>query len=223
MRRSRLTQVATACSCALLLFLGHPATADDLQDINQPYKQGQQEKALDRVNSFLGSRSEAQGPRITQARFMKGLILADLGKTTEAIQVFTKLAEDYPELPEPYNNLAVLYAGQGNYDMARIALEMAIATNPSYATAHENLGDIYAKMASQAYDKALQLDKGSAPTPTKLAMVKELSGTGKGNRAPAKSEIARLLAAKPMASSPAAPVKATKPYTPPVPAAPPVR
>ncbi|MGE5027837.1 MAG: nuclear transport factor 2 family protein, partial [Betaproteobacteria bacterium] len=136
---------------------------------------------------------------------------------------FTKLAEDYPELPEPYNNLAVLYAGQGNYDMARIALEMAIATNPSYATAHENLGDIYAKMASQAYDKALQLDKGSAPTPTKLALVKELSGTGKGNRAPAKSEIARLLAAKPMASSPAAPVKATKPYTPPVPAVPPVR
>jgi tetratricopeptide (TPR) repeat protein len=84
------------------------------------------------------------------------------------------LTEDYPELPEPYNNLAVLYASQGQYDKAKQSLEMAIRTHPSYATAHENLGDIYAKMASQAYDRALQLDRSNATTQTKLAMIQDL-------------------------------------------------
>ena len=92
----------------------------------------------------------------------------------EAIQVFTGLTEDFPELPEPYNNLAVLYASQGNYDKAKSALELAIHTHPSYATAHENLGDVYAQLASRAYDRALQLDKTNTTAQMKLAMVKEL-------------------------------------------------
>ena len=90
------------------------------------------------------------------------MIQRESGKPTDAIATFTKLTEDYPELPEPYNNLAVLYAGQSQFDKARAALEMAIRTNPSYATAHENLGDVYAKLASQAYNKALQLDAANA-------------------------------------------------------------
>ena len=88
--------------------------------------------------------------------------------------MFTELTEEYPELPEPYNNLAVLYAGQGDYDKARKALEMAIRTHPSYAVAHENLGDIYATLASQAYDKALQLDNNNVTARKKLALIKEL-------------------------------------------------
>ena len=106
--------------------------------------------------------------------FKQGLALTEQGKTAEAIKVFTSLTEDYPQLPEPYNNLAVLYAGQGQYEKAKVALEMAIRTHPSYATAHENLGDIYAKMASQAYDRALQLDKSNTSSATKLEMIKEL-------------------------------------------------
>ncbi len=88
--------------------------------------------------------------------------------------MFTELTRTIPELPEPYNNLAVLYAGQGDYDKARKALEMAIRTHPSYAVAHENLGDIYATLASQAYDKALQLDSNNATARKKLALIKEL-------------------------------------------------
>jgi tetratricopeptide (TPR) repeat protein len=91
------------------------------------------------------------------------------------------LTNDYPELPEPYNNLAVLYASQGQYEKAKVALEMAIRTHPSYATAHENLGDIYAKMASQAYDRALQLDRSNANTQTKLELIRELVG-GKASK-----------------------------------------
>jgi len=88
-------------------------------------------------------------------RFNKGLILTEQKKVPDAIRIFSSLSEDYPDLPEPYNNLAVLYASQGQYEKARDALEAAIRTHPSYSTAHENLGDIYAKMASQAYGKAL--------------------------------------------------------------------
>jgi tetratricopeptide (TPR) repeat protein len=65
------------------------------------------------------------------------LILTEQGNSKEAIEIFTKLTQDYPELPEPYNNLAVIYASQGQYDKARAALEQSIRTHPSYATAYE--------------------------------------------------------------------------------------
>lgn len=156
-----------------LLSAGLVASADDIQDANKLFKQGQPGQALDKVNGLLSS-----NPKDAQARFLKGLIFTEQGKTAEAIKTFTALTEDYPELPEPYNNLAVLYAGQGQYDKAKLALEMAIRTHPSYATAHENLGDIYAKMASQAYDRALQLDRSNTATQTKLAMIQDLFAGG---------------------------------------------
>jgi ketosteroid isomerase-like protein len=107
-------------------------------------------------------------------RFLKGVVQTESGRTAEAIATFVNLTESYPELPEPYNNLAVLYAAQSQFDKARAALEMAIRTNPSYATAHENLGDVYAKLASQAYSKALQLDATNTAVQPKLALIREL-------------------------------------------------
>ncbi len=166
---ARICQCAALLGSTLLLCTSLTAHADEIQDINKLFKQGQQDKALSRVNTYLTSK-----PKDAQARFLKGLILTEQGKTPDAIRIFTELTEDFPELPEPYNNLAVLYASQGQYDKAKTALEMAIRTHPSYATAHENLGDIYAKMASQAYDRALQLDRSNTTTQTKLAMIKDL-------------------------------------------------
>ncbi len=158
----------------VLLLLSFPgrsfsAAAEDLKSVNQLIKQGQHTQALEKVNTYLAS-----NPKDAQARFLKGVILTEQNKSAEAIKIFTGITEDYPELPEPYNNLAVLYAAQGQYEKAKTALEMAINTHPSYATAHENLGDIFAKMASQAYDKALQLDKTNATAQTKLSMIKEI-------------------------------------------------
>src|SRR5450830_724369 len=162
---------------ALLLCASIGAYADDIEDANQLFKQGQRSQALDKVNGYLANK-----PKDAQARFLKGLILTEQGQTADAIKIFSALTDDYPELPEPYNNLAVLYAGQGQYDKARLLLEMAISTHPSYATAHENLGDIYAKMASQAYDRALQLDHGNTATQTKLAMIQNLFAGGTRNK-----------------------------------------
>lgn len=149
----------------------YAANGDELKDAQSLYKQNQNGPALEKVNAYLAGK-----PKDAQGRFLKGLILTDQKKPAEAIAVFTSLTEDYPELPEPYNNLAVLYASQGQYDKAKTALELAIHTHPSYATAHENLGDIYAQLASRAYDKALQLDKTNAAAQNKLAMIKDLFG-----------------------------------------------
>lgn len=159
------------------------AQSDDYQEASRLFRSGQQAQALDRVDNFLKA-----NPKDARARFLKGLILTEQNKAADAIKIFTGLTEDYPELPEPYNNLAVLHASQGQYDKARAALEMAIRTHPSYATAHENLGDIYAKMASQAYDKALQLDKSNAAAQTKLELIKELFSGGARGIKPAASK-----------------------------------
>jgi Flp pilus assembly protein TadD len=158
-----------------------PVLANQIQDINQQYRKGDLAGALDRTNRFL-----AQNPLDAQARFLKGLILGDQGNTDDAIAVFTGLTEDYPELPEPYNNLAVLYASQSKYEAARNALEMAIRVYPGYATAHENLGDIYAKMASVAYDKALALDRSNTTAQAKLALIRNMLGEPPGKPATAK-------------------------------------
>jgi tetratricopeptide (TPR) repeat protein len=155
------------------------AYADEYSDVSQLMRNGKLPEAMAKADQHLVAK-----PKDPQMRFLKGVIQRDTGKTTEAVATFTRLTEDYPELPEPYNNLAVLYAGQSQFDKARAALEMAIRTNPSYATAHENLGDVYAKLASQAYNKALQLDASNPAVPPKLALIRELfSASGaKGQR-----------------------------------------
>ena len=114
-------------------------------------------------------------------------MLAEQGKANEAIGVFTGLTEDFPELPEPYNNLAVLYAAQNKLDDAKNALEMAIRSHPNYATAHENLGDIYAKMATLSYDKALQLDQNNPTAQAKLTLLKDIVSPQSRRSTPLKS------------------------------------
>lgn len=187
---SRLTASAAAVFIALTLGLAAPvAHADNLADIQKLIKSGQYPQALEKTDAYIAGK-----PRDAQGRFMKGLILTEMNRPADAIAVFTKLTEDYPELPEPYNNLAVLYAQQKQYEKARTALEMAIRTHPAYAIAYENLGDVYAKLASQAYDKALQLDSSNAAAQGKLSLIRDLVST---NTRPGSKPAAPMAAAKP--------------------------
>ncbi len=163
------SKYALLIALMVLAFAGAPGHADESDEVSKLIQSGQFEQAQARADAYLANR-----PNDAQMRFLKGLILTERNKTAEAITVFTKLTEDFPELPEPYNNLAVLYAGRGEYEKARESLEMAIRTHPSYATAHENLGDVYAKLASQSYDKALQLDGRNSTAQTKLSLVRNL-------------------------------------------------
>ncbi len=197
------TAAAALSVCAGVAFAGPEAA-----DIQRLLQAGQTVEALQKINQQLAS-----NPKDAQLRFLKGVIVSEQGKTTEAIAIFVALTEDFPELPEPYNNLAVLYGKQGQYEQARRALENAIRTNPSYATAYENLGDVYAKLASQAYSKALQINGSNAGVPPKLALIRDLF-TVRGSTT--------VAAATPVAAPKPAPV-AVAPTTPPAaPAAAPV-
>ena len=180
------------------------AHADDYVDVNRLVRAGQLPEALTKADQYLQGK-----PRDPQMRFIKGVIQTEAGKPADAIVTFTKITEDYPELPEPYNNLAVLYAGQSQYDKARAALEMAIRTNPSYATAHENLGDVYAKLASQAYSKALQLDGSNTGVQPKLALIRTLFAPEPKGQKPAAAPAAPVAAVKP--APPAVTTPAVKP------------
>ena len=226
----RKPMIKTLAAALFAALLGAGATAwaapaDDLREAQKLYGQGKVQPAMEKVDVFLKVQ-----PRDPQGRFLKGLLLTEQKRVPEAIQVFTGLTEDFPELPEPYNNLAVLYASQGNYDKAKSALELAIHTHPSYATAHENLGDIYAQLASRAYDRALQLDKNNATAQVKLAMVKDLFTSQKpgasGQRKPeppkesprvdvakAEPKAATPAPAAPKAATPAAPAATAAPAT----------
>lgn len=115
--------------------------------------------------------SDKENPQLL---FIHGVLLSELGEIDKAIDVFVSLTKSHPALPEPYNNLAVLYAQNGNFDLAKTALEKSIKTHPSYATAHINLGDLYTRMASESYNQALQIDKSNKNAKTKLSLIKKL-------------------------------------------------
>jgi tetratricopeptide (TPR) repeat protein len=205
--RLNVMRLLAAFASMAMLLAANPASADALQDISKMIKQGQHAQALEQVDKYLAGK-----PKDAQGRFLKGIILTEMNRANDAIAVFTKLTEEYPELPEPYNNLAVIYAQQKQFDKAKQALEMAIRTHPSYATAHENLGDIYARLASQAYDKALQIDSSNSSAQAKLALIRDLMGNSRSGKATRPIGDAR----------PTEPVKlaeASKPVTAPVTAA----
>jgi tetratricopeptide (TPR) repeat protein len=185
----------------LAALLANPAFADESVEVSNLVRAGEYAAALGKADSFL-----ARHPRDAQMRFLKGVILTEQNKSAEAIALFTKLTEDFPTLPEPYNNLAVLYAAAGHYDKARAALDKAIHTNPAYATAYENLGDIHAKLASQAYDKALQLNTDNSDAKAKLTLVRSLvaSTAGVSPKVTAAPNTSATIRPVPAASAPAA-------------------
>jgi Flp pilus assembly protein TadD/ketosteroid isomerase-like protein len=202
------TRAVLAVLLAALLAFSRPVFADDVEDAAKLLKSGQHQQALERVNKLLAAK-----PKDARARFLKGLIFAEQGNTKDATEVFLGLTRDYPDLPEPYNNLAVIYAAQGQYDKARGALEQSIRTHPSYATAYENLGDVYAKLASQAYDKALQFDSANPAAKNKLALVRELVG-GSAPAKPVAVAVAAAPSAPPASAVPAAPSAPAAPTPP---------
>jgi Flp pilus assembly protein TadD len=144
--------------------------AQTLHDVRDLLERKRYDEAITKLDALTAER-----PREPQARFMKGIALADQGKVDEAIAVFRAVLADFPELPEPRNNLAVLYAQKGEYALARDELERAVQTSPDYAVAHENLGDVYARLAEVEYEKTVTLDKRNRTAASKLRLVREAS------------------------------------------------
>ena len=178
----RFSAVFRMLAASALVMTGS-AFADDYSDVNQLLRSGKLTEAQAKVDLYL-----AVKPRDPQMRFLKSAVQSAAGHPLDAITTLSEITQEYPELPEPYNNLAVLYASQNQFDKARTALEMAVRINPNYATAHENLGDIYAKLASQAYSKSLQLNANNPQASKKVALLKDLLAPAGAPAAAAKTK-----------------------------------
>jgi tetratricopeptide (TPR) repeat protein len=186
------------CACAAAA-----AASPGVEQAQALMNRGQFEQALEQLDRHI-----AAAPRDAEARFTRGLVLVRLNRNDDAARTFTELTRDFPQLPEPYNNLAVIYAQQGEYDKARAALEEALAMHPSYAVAHENLGDIYAALSAASYNRALNLDPANGGLRAKLNLVNQLDRLADGGAATSAPAAAAAPAptavAAPAASDPAA-------------------
>jgi Flp pilus assembly protein TadD len=156
---------------------GEPTgSQSEINSINTAITQAQRLLAAaqysDAIQTLDGALKTA--PRDPRLRFTYGLVLSEQGKPTEALDVFTQLTQDFPELPEPFNNLAVLYASRGELERAKLALDNALRALPTYSVAHENLGDVYLRMALRSYQQAQSNDRGNSTAQGKLTMTREL-------------------------------------------------
>lgn len=134
-----------------------PAVADGTPEINAAIAQHDWAGALAQLDERVRSH-----PRDAQARFKRANVLTQLGRDDDAMTAYTALTQTYPELPEPYNNLAALYAKRGELDEARVALETAVRASPGYALAQANLGDLYLRLAAESFKRASALDPRDA-------------------------------------------------------------
>lgn len=169
-----ISRFASGLACVALFACLSAASAappldDRLKQVEFLIENGQHARALENLELYL-----AKNPRNPRARFLKAVILAEQKKIPEAIKAYNELIHEHPDMAEPYNNLAVLHASLGQYEPARMALETATRNKPDFAVAHENLGDVYARMAAQSYEKAAQHDKSNKSAPLKLKRVTEL-------------------------------------------------
>ncbi|GAA4334803.1 hypothetical protein GCM10023144_27420 [Pigmentiphaga soli] len=123
-----------------------------------------------------------------QLLFLKAYALDRLGRREEAKALYRQMTERFPELPEPWNNLAALEAADGRLDEAKTALDMAVRTDPGYTAARENLGDLYMMLAARSYGEAGKLDPNAAGAREKREGIKSLleapgaSGTDRNPR-----------------------------------------
>lgn len=172
-----------ALAVALVVAASTPALAalaDELSEVTRLHHAGQSTAAIERADKYLDRQ-----PKDAQMRFLKSVVLADSGRAAEAAALLQQLAQEYPELAEPHNNLAALDAAAGDYDKARAELEESLRLNPSFATAHENLGDVYVMLAGQSYARALKLEPANPGVPRKLALIRQLAAPTRTASAPA--------------------------------------
>jgi peptidyl-prolyl cis-trans isomerase B (cyclophilin B) len=118
-------------------------------------------RQFDRARPLIEKGLE-NNPRDPQWRFLEAMVLADMQSPEKAIAAFESLVDEFPELAEPYNNLAVLYLRLGQPERAQEALERAIVNRPDYGLAHENLGDLYVQLALRAYEAGTKA-QGATP------------------------------------------------------------
>ncbi len=191
---------------ALLMGITGLAVAQTAQEVRELLEWGDNDMALERAASGI-----EKNPEDAELKFYHALALARTGKTDDALNEFRDLAEQYPDHPEIHNNMAVLYALEGDYEQARAALEAALGTNEVYATAHKNLGDIYSAQAADAYNRALARDEQRETPKPELNLLSQWSPDASASKPASSTPVEKKPTAKePVEVKPAAPAKPVK-------------
>ncbi len=159
-----------ACTPVAAMSAQTTDAAVNARDLELQYRRGDQALALQRLEAALAARPGDSG-----LRFLKAVLLGETGRTADAVQMLERMAEDFPDLPEPHNNLAVVHASAGRLERAREALEVALRLDPGYRTAHENLGDVLVRLAQRAYESAAAGGHAEPNLQTKLRLVRDLT------------------------------------------------
>ena len=153
----------------LILLLAATARADEATEVQRLMRAGELPAALERAE-----RASAADPGDAKLRFLNGVILMDLQRDAAALAVFERLTEDFPELAEPYNNIALLQARAGRLDEARAALETALRNDPSLRAARSNLGDVYLRLAMRTWESVAAEAPGDAGLQRRLRAAREI-------------------------------------------------
>ena len=99
--------------------------------------------------------SEVRSSAADSVEFLEANRLLSLGQTDSARNKYLTLISEHPEEPRSYNNLASLYASEGDLEKARALLDRALKTDQDYLTIYRNIGMVYSAMARDSYGKAL--------------------------------------------------------------------
>ena len=145
--------------------------ADDAAEVRALLARGDLAAALQRAE-----RAAAANPRDAQARFLQGVVLMDLQRNDDAMALFTRLSQEYPELPDPLNNIALLHSRAGRLELARQALESALRNDPGHRTARANLGHLHLMLAVQAWEQLAAAGTLDAPLQRQLEGARALLG-----------------------------------------------
>ncbi|MBK6471101.1 MAG: hypothetical protein IPF94_10265 [Betaproteobacteria bacterium] len=145
------------------------ALADEAGEIKALLARGEGAAALARAE-----RATSAQPRDVTLRFLHGVVLMDLQRDDAALAHFAAITQDYPELPDPYNNIALLHARAGRLEAARQALESALRNDPGHRIARTNLGEVHLMLAAQAWELAAAGAPLEAPLQRRLDAVRAL-------------------------------------------------
>ena len=110
---------------------------------------GDYEGALDIIAKAL-----AKNPKSVQLRFQRCVVLEKSGDTEAARRELNQFTAMYPEIPEPYNNLAAIESSAGNLDKAEELLKTALRLRPAFRNARINLANLYLVRALTNYKEA---------------------------------------------------------------------
>ena len=169
------------CLAAALLLSGRPAAADAVDDVLALAARGELAGALKAAEAATSA-----NPRDAQARFVRAVVLMDLQRNDEALAAFTLLSQEYPELPEPHNNIALLQARAGRLEMARESLQAALRNDPAHRAARANLGEVYLMLAVQAWERAAAAGPLDPKLARRLEAARALVAGGAGAARPAR-------------------------------------